>query len=70
MDQVLKIKCTCMNLVSSIGDYDILILIDLFLVLFKLNDVKYSDWLMIGFMVKLHASNLIQSHNVYSFPTK
>lgn len=54
-----------MNLVSSIGDYDILIQIDLFLVLFKLNDVSYSHWLMIGFIVKLHASNLIQSHNIY-----
>lgn len=54
-----------MNPVLSIGDYDILLLIDLFLVLFKLNDMSYSHWLMKGFMVKLHASNLIQSQSIY-----
>ena len=46
-----------MKPVSTIGDTDLLILIGLFLVQFKLNDVPYSYWQRIGFMVRLHDPN-------------
>ena len=54
-------KMYFINQVSTILDYDFLILIGLFLIQFKLNNASKSYWLSKGFMVKLHAPNLIQN---------